>query len=154
MKQVLVTLALAATGVTLLAQRPDFSGDRTLNLSASRLSPAQAAVQSGRLRIEHRDPSLHVHLTLVTVERPFETDTVRTTDGRETRAVQTIGTVMSSARWEGDALVLVTNVDGPSCSGSIRIRYDLEEAGRRVVATEAIRGCGRDQDNIWVFDSR
>lgn len=152
MKYILAILAGLATCATLLAQRPNFSGDRTLNLSASHLSPAQSAVQSGHLRIEHRDPALHVHLTLVTAERTFETDTVRTTDGREVRVAQTVGTVASSARWEDDALMLLTTVEGPSCSGSIHIRYDLEDSGRRVRATEAIRGCGRDQDNTWVFD--
>jgi hypothetical protein len=154
MKHVVVMVIFAglATSATLLAQRPDFSGDRTLNRSASRLSQGQTAVQSGRLQIDHRDPNLHVHLTLVTAERTFETDTVRTTDGREVRVAQASGTVASSARWEDDVILLLTNVEGPGCSGSIRIRYALEDGGRRVVATEAIRGCGRDQDNIWVFD--
>lgn len=152
MRYVLVMLAGIATSATPLAPHPDFSGDRALNLSASRLSAAQSAVQSGRLRIEHREPNLHVHLTLVTAGRTFETDTVRTTDGREIRVAQTVGEVVSSARWQDDALVLLTNIEGPSCSGSIHVRYDLEESGRRVVATEMIRGCGRDQDNTWVFD--
>lgn len=117
MKHVLVTLILVASSGTLLAQRPDFSGDRTLNLSASRLSAAQAAVQSGRLRIEHHDPIVHVRLTLVTVARPSETDTERTTDGREVRVQQTTGTVVSSARWEGEALVFLTRVEGTELLG-------------------------------------
>ena len=39
-------------------QKPDFSGDWTLNREASALSPVVApVVQSGFVRIEHREPS-------------------------------------------------------------------------------------------------
>lgn len=144
-------MALVVTGVALFAQQPDFSGDRTLNLRASRLSPAQAGVQSGRLRIDHRKSTVHVHLTLVTAERAFETDTERTTDGREVRTSPSGRTVISSATWEGPALVFLTRIDSPDCIGSVRVRYELQDGGR-VVAVETIRGCGRDQDNIWVFE--
>ena len=37
-------------------QKPDFSGDWTLNRQASTLSPAAAPFQSGALRIDHREP--------------------------------------------------------------------------------------------------
>ncbi len=39
--------------------KPDFSGEWTLNVQASTLSPIVApAAQSGVLRIEHHEPSL------------------------------------------------------------------------------------------------
>jgi hypothetical protein len=31
-------------------------------------------------------------------------------------------------------------------------RYELIDSGRRLRATERIRGRGRDQDNIWEFE--
>jgi hypothetical protein len=33
-------------------------------------------------------------------------------------------------------------------------RYELNDGGRRLTATEQIRGGGRDQDNVWVFERR
>jgi hypothetical protein len=30
-------------------------------------------------------------------------------------------------------------------------RYELLDGGRRLRATEQIRGAGRDQDNVWEF---
>ena len=41
-------------------QKPDFSGDWTLNRQASMLSPAAAAFQSGVMRIDHREPIFSV----------------------------------------------------------------------------------------------
>jgi hypothetical protein len=32
------------------------------------------------------------------------------------------------------------------------LRYELQEGGRRLRAVEQIRGAGRDQDNLWVFE--
>src|SRR5262245_21972814 len=55
-------LALAASG---FAQgKPDFSGEWILNRQASTLSPAAAAMQSGDVRIEHRDPTFRYKAAL------------------------------------------------------------------------------------------
>jgi hypothetical protein len=146
-----VGLMLAALSVVSSAQsKPDFSGDRMLNVSASTLSPAQAGVRSGRVRIQHDDPKLHIQLTLLTADGPIETTVDRVTDGREVTAGQ--GRFVSSAAWNGNALVLSTRTEGSGCTGSLRIQYELQDGGRRLVATERIRGCGRDQDNVWVFE--
>jgi hypothetical protein len=31
-------------------------------------------------------------------------------------------------------------------------RYELTDGGRRMRASERMRGAGRDQDNVWAFD--
>jgi hypothetical protein len=35
---------------------------------------------------------------------------------------------------------------------TIAFRYELQDSGRRLQATERLRGGGRDQDNVWVFE--
>jgi len=37
---------------------------------------------------------------------------------------------------------------------TIVFRYELLDDGRRLRAMERLRGGGRDQDNIWIFDRR
>jgi hypothetical protein len=49
-------------------------------------------------------------------------------------------------------LVLTDRSDGPDGEVAISFRYELEEGGRRLRAVEQIRGAGRDQDNLWVFE--
>ncbi|MDQ3949455.1 MAG: hypothetical protein M3282_03830 [Gemmatimonadota bacterium] len=53
--------------------KPDFTGDWTLNVQASALSPVVApVVQSGFVRIEHREPTVSVHLSITMDGKPFE----------------------------------------------------------------------------------
>ena len=143
------TLILVASSAQL---NPDFSGERRLNLEASALSPAMSRVQSGKLRIEHDEPSVRVHLTLVVDDKPFETVVERTTDGREVSSVRQGRQTISTAKWDGDVLVFTSRSQGPDCEGILSVRYELLDGGRRIKATERIRGCGRDEDNVWVFD--
>jgi hypothetical protein len=145
-------LALAASG---FAQgKPDFSGEWTLNRQASTLSPAAAAIQSGDVRIEHRDPAFRYKAVLKS-----ETDSVQyefeiQTDGREVAGTQQGMAVATSLRWEAEALVLSSRIQRPNGEMKIVFRYELLDAGRRLRAVEQIRGSGRDQDNVWIFERR
>ena len=145
-------LALAASGFT--QGKPDFSGEWSLNRQASTLSPAAAAIWSGDVRIEHRDPTFRYKATLKS-----ETDSVQyefelQTDGREVVATQQGMTTASSLRWESEALVLNSRIQRPNGEMKIVFRYELLDAGRRLRAVEQIRGAGRDQDNVWIFERR
>ena len=145
-------LALAASG---FAQgKPDFSGEWTLNRQASTLSPAAAAIQSGDVRIEHHDPTFRYKALLKS-----ETDSVQyefefQTDGREVAGTQQGIATASSLRWDGEALLLSSRIERPNGEMKIVFRYELLDAGRRLRAVEQIRGAGRDQDNVWIFERR
>ena len=116
-------------------QKPDFSGEWTLNVGASVLSPAVApVVQSGFVQIEHREPMIAVHLSITMDGKPF--------DVRFERA----------SNWDGEVLVFTDTVDTPNGELTISFRYQVEESGQRLRATERLRGAGREQDNIWMFD--
>ena len=56
------------------------------------------------------------------------------------------------AEWEGDALAFTDTVPTPNGEMTIAFRYVLQDGGRRLQAAERLRGGGRDQDNVWVFD--
>jgi hypothetical protein len=116
-------------------KKPDFSGEWTLNVSASTLSPVVApVVQGGFVRIEHREPTVSVHLSITMDGKAF--------DVRFERA----------SNWDGDALAFTDRTETPNGELTISFRYELLDAGRRLCATEHLRGAGREQDNVWVFD--
>jgi hypothetical protein len=73
-------------------------------------------------------------------------------DGRETVATEGGRRTASSLRWDADALVATWRVAIPNGELTISFRYELEDGGRRLRAAEQLRGGGRDQDNVWVFD--
>jgi len=116
-------------------QKPDFSGEWTLNVGASVLSAVVApVVQSGFVRIEHREPTITAHLSINMDGKPFDVRFER------------------ESNWEGEALAFTDRTDTPNGELTISFRYQLEDSGRRLRATERLQGAGREQDNVWVFD--
>lgn len=131
-------------------QKPDFSGEYTLNRQASALSAAIAGgVQSGSLRIEHREPSFRGQFKVVVDGKPFETAFELVADGREVPNTGPGRSTVCSLRWDGGTLLSTDRSEG-----TITFRYELLNAGGRLRATEQIRGTDHDQDNIWIFDRR
>jgi hypothetical protein len=115
--------------------KPDFSGTWTLNVDASDLSPVVApVVQGGFVRIDHREPTIAMHLSITMDGKPFDVRFER------------------PSSWEDETLVFVDRTDTPDGELVISFRYQLEESGRRLRATERLRGPGREQDNVWVFN--
>jgi hypothetical protein len=114
---------------------PDFNGEWTLNVAASDLSPSVApVVEAGFVRITHREPSVAVHLSITMSGQPM--------DVRFERA----------SNWDGDVLAFTDTVPTPDGDLTIAFRYELLDSGNRLRAAERLRGAGREQDNVWVFD--
>jgi len=146
-------VALAGTMTAIAQHRPDFSGEWQLNRQASMLSPIVApSAQSGTLRIEHKEPYFKCQMTIVLDGKPIETKYEMRSDGRETVTTQQGRRTASHLRWDGDALVATSIIAIPNGEMTISFRYELEDGGRRLRASEQLRGGGRDQDNVWVFD--
>jgi hypothetical protein len=145
---------LAGVTTVIAQQRPDFSGEWKLNRQASTLSPIVApAAQSGFLRIEHHEPKFAAHQTIVLDGKPFESKFELLSDGREVATTDDRGRrTVSTLRWDADALVVTWRIQGSGGEVTISFRYELEAGGRRLRASEQIRGGGRDQDNVWVFE--
>jgi len=135
-------------------QKPDFTGRWTLAPAASSLSARVAAtVRSGSVDIEHREPSISMHLRIVFEADAFDAKFDRLSDGREVESSPQPGVrIVSSLRWDGDALVFSDRIESAAGPLTIVFRYELEGEGRRLRASEQLRGQNRDQDNVWVFE--
>ena len=132
---------------------PDFSGKWTLNLQDSKLSPAVAAsIRRGSMEIDHRDPRFAVRLVVVFEEQPFDMKFELSTDDPDDEAADPKAPLVTSLRWEGEVLVSTFTERGPYGEVVITFRYSLEDDGRRLRAAEQVRGGGRDQDNLWIYD--
>lgn len=135
--------------------KPDFSGEYVLNVPASVLEGGAAAVRSAVLRIEHREPVFRCQ-----GEFSFDSNSVNYVLEERSDGPEVAGggeaPMTSSLRWDGDALVLVfiEATDNPDAPVTMSWRYELDGSGRCLTATERIRGGGRDQDNVWIFDRR
>jgi hypothetical protein len=135
-------------------QKPDFSGEWTLNRQASTLSPGAAPVQSAVVQIEHRDPIFRYRATFSTPNGSLQYDYELQSDGRDVGIIQNGVTTLSNLRWEGEALVARSRMQRPDGEVRISFRYELIDGGSRLRAVEQVRGAGQEQDNVWVFDRR
>jgi hypothetical protein len=132
---------------------PDLSGQWWLNLRDSVLSPAIAhAICRASMRIHHHDPRFAVHLNLVFEEQPFDVRFALTTDASNAAPPNPDAPLVTSLCWDGDVLVSAFRERGPFGEVVISFRYSLEDGGRRLRADEKVRGGGRDQDNLWIYN--
>ena len=154
----LVVVAAFLTGTvaqTVFAQqRPDFSGEWVLNRMASSLAAQSAAVESGVVRIEHREPRFRFERRFVAKGTPVETSYEIATDGSEqTRADQGI-TSKARLEWQGMSLLLTVHITTPKGVVNNIVRYELLDGGRALRAVEDVQGAVPEHHNVWVFDRR
>ena len=158
----LVHRALAAGLLTVCAvvpasaqANPDFSGEWVLNRQDSTLPPPVSSVESGVVRIEHRDPSFTFHRTYVIGGATREARFARATDGREVTETGPQGMPsVSTLRWDGPTLVLAMRIKGPGFEATNDVRYELLNGGRRLRATEQGRSPQGSHDAVWIYDRR
>ena len=148
----MILLGIAISGVA--QEKPDVSGEWILNRQASTLSPGADAMQSGVVRIEHREPTFRYKAEFVSESGSLKYEYELLSDGREIIGAQQGITTVSRLRWEGDALVATWRIQRPDGEMTISFRHERLDAGRRLRAVEELRGSGRDQDSVWMFERR
>jgi hypothetical protein len=129
--------------------KPDFSGEYELDRQASRLSAAASDIDGATLRIEHREPVFRCSGKFVAggatvLEYTFELKA----DGASASAG---GDERARLFWDDEVLVNEFRTGTPDPVFTMTWRYELFDGGRRLRASEQIRGSGRDQDNVWEF---
>jgi hypothetical protein len=155
----LAAVLLAAGVATAAAQvKPDFSGEWVLNRPASTLPPPVSNVESGVVRIEHRDPSFSFHRSYVISGTPQDGGyTIRTDGSQSTETGPQGATTTSTLRWDGSALVLDMRISATGFEATNVVRYELLDGGKRLRATEQGRSKQLplgNHDAIWIYDRR
>ena len=133
-----------------LPPKPNFSGRYVLDRNASQLEGGAASIRGAVLSIDHYEPMIRIDARFEFFDKTFAWSMQRTSDGRE-KVDPTDPRNLSSLRWDDDTLLFRDRTTGPN-EVTMTWRYELVDGGRRLRATEEIRGGGRDQDNVWVFD--
>jgi hypothetical protein len=150
-----VVLAAVAAAAPAAQVKPDFSGEWVLNRQASTLPPPVSGVESGIVRIEHREPEFRFHRTYVIGGTPRDADFSVQTDGAERMHTGPQGVATTSTlRWDGAALVLAMRIAGAGFTATNDVRYELLDGGRRLRATEVGRAPQGNHDAVWIYDRR
>ena len=136
-------------------QRPDFSGEWVLNRTMSSLqAETYAALESGVVRIQHREPAFTFQRTFVVNKQSLDASFETQTDGREIAAASRRLTSRSRLEWQGTSLVLTALINGPRGEVSNIVRYELLEGGRVLRAIEDLGGAAPAHHNVWMYERR
>jgi hypothetical protein len=127
-KRIVPAILVAWLGTAAMAAQtaPDFSGNWVLDRTASVLQAESAVVESGTVRIEHRDPAFRFARTFVVKQQPVDTAFDIATDGREVARAVAGRTSRSRLEWQGRSLLLTVLIDTPrgEVSNIVRWRQD------------------------------
>ena len=137
-----------------IQNKPDFTGEWSLDRQACSLSPGADAMQSGIVRIEHRDPTLRYKGTFTSAGGEVKTEFELLSDGKEVVNSDHEMTIVSRLRWDGDILEASWHIQRSAGEMKISFRYELLDGGKRLRAVEQLRSSGHNQDNVWIFERR
>lgn len=132
MKKILtVAFLLAAFAlVSFAADKPNFSGEWTCDLAKSDFGPIPPPSTMTR-KVEHNDPAMTV--TEATTGGP-QGDMTRTskytTDGSETSNDMMGSQAKSTAKWDGNNLVIATKADFQGNEITINSKWSLSDDGK------------------------
>lgn len=148
-----LVVALAARMSTVAQERPNFTGDWTLDLKNSQLHDDFRALERGVVRIDHREPAFKFHRTFFVKGQPNEAFYEVTTDGREHRSIDPNGgATVATMHWEEMALVIHQRISHPKAGQmNNKVQYELLDNGQTLRSTEDFDGGGRSHHNVWIF---
>lgn len=153
MRRVMLGVLVMVSGaVSMAQQRPDFSGEWKLNRQASVLQAESAVVESGAVRIVHREPGFKFSRSFIVNGQAMTTDYEIATDGREIRRSQGPASSRSRLEWQGSSLLLTALIETPRGEVSNIARYELLDGGRTLRVIEDLGGAAPVHHNIWIFD--
>jgi hypothetical protein len=113
-----------------------------------------SAIESGVVRIQHREPSFGFSRTFVIKAQPIDGSFEIQTDGREVANSNRGLTSRSRMEWQGNSLLLTGLIDTPRGTVSNVVRYELLDGGRTLRAVEDVGGAAPSHHNVWMFTRR
>ena len=134
--------------------KPNYSGIWKLNLAKSDYGPVPAP-ESQVYTIEHKEPSIKIIVDQKGGARgdiKFTLDL--TTDGKEVAAIpESLGS-KSAAKWDGDVLVVKSNIQYQGSPLTIESKYTLSKDGKTLNIAAHIVGDFGEVDTNAVFDKQ
>jgi hypothetical protein len=121
---------LAAWSVAVAADnKPNFSGEWKMNPGKSVLGPIPAPISLVR-RVKHSDPSLTITEEQKGGSGDQATTRHYTTDGKPVTFEENGATVIATANWEGDVLVIKADADTGGAAITFIERMTLSNGGK------------------------
>lgn len=135
--RILPSLAILAVAALPALAKPNFSGDWKMNPSKSDFGPMPAP-SSMTEKIAHEDPNLTVAVKQATDQGDFEANLKYTTDGKECSNEVRGNPVKSTAKWDGDTLLIDSKAKFGDNDMTINDKWNLSEDGKTLTVSRHI----------------
>jgi hypothetical protein len=135
MKTLMSTLLViaAASNMAVAGDKPDFSGNWKLDTDKSTFGPLPPP-SSMTAKVKHTDPDLVIE----TVSDGQTSTSKYSTDGKETTNTMMGNEVKSKAAWDGNVLVVNSNMDMGGAQLKMVAKYTLSDDGKTLTQTLSI----------------
>ncbi len=154
-KWLVAVALLVLSAAALFAQsKPNFSGEWTLVPAKSdfgMMPPPSSAVQ----KVTHNEPQLKVSSTQTSDMGTMTTDSTYTTDGKECVNEGFMGSqVKSKLKWEGNVLVIDSNMDFQGTAVTMSNKWALSEDGKSLTIATHFSSPMGDGDAKMVYEKK
>lgn len=131
-----LVLMMAAATLAVAADKPNFSGEWTLDTAKSDFGPMPPP-QSMTRKVDHSEPALSYTEVTVGSAQGDQTRTMKySTDGKETTNDMMGNPVKTTAKWDGDTLVMNAKADFGGAEITLIDKWTLSPDGK--VLTDAL----------------
>jgi len=143
-----VALLAAAFGLLQAQAKPNFSGSWKLNTSKSEFGPMPAP-DSRTDTIAHADPDIKDSVTQSGQMGELTAEMKYSTDGKETTNTMRGNEIKSTAKWDGDELVVASKTSFNGADVTLNDRWSLSPDGKTLtIARHAISPMGEADQKI------
>jgi hypothetical protein len=150
-KAMVTVLTVSAFAASLLAQKPNFSGTWTLNVSKSDFGPLPAP--TGRVDvIEHKDPVLKMSSIVESAQGKQSLVANYTTDGKEVANMQGPQEIKSTVVWDGDKLVFNSKLKAGDNDVTIKNVWSLSSDGNTLTRNAHFVAQMGEADQTQIFE--
>jgi hypothetical protein len=151
-KYLAMALALIVLALPALA-KPNFSGDWKVNVSKSDFGqmPAPSSMTG---KITHQDPSLKVAIKQSGERGDFEYEMSYSTDGKETTNEIRDNTMKSTAKWDGDVLVIDTKGSFGGNDVTIQDKMSLSADGKTLTLKRHFSSSMGEMDQALILEKQ
>jgi hypothetical protein len=149
MKTLMSTLfvIVAAAGMAMAADKPDFSGDWKMDADKSSFGQTPP-LTSLSVKIDHKEPTVSMVKTQSGAQGDQVLNFKYSTDGKETTNSLMGNDVKSKAGWEGKALVVNSSLDAGGMLIKLIDKFTLSDDGKTL--TEVLTIAGTPQGDLEI----
>jgi hypothetical protein len=150
----ILTAFLFCFAVAIAQAKPDFSGTWNLNIAASNFGPVPNKPEKATTTIENAEPNLRLTSDVTGPQGQRVTKFKYTTDGVEVTNVNGPVEMKSTAKWDGDTLVIESKGKFQDNDLKFIDKWSLSSDGKHATQTRHIVVTQGEFDQTYVFDKQ